>query len=84
MTERATYARHQVSMTEILEVHGGDPRYFMNSGTHRAPIIMVGPTAAGRWLCVPLEPAGQSGVWRPVTAFEANAHHRGKYSQGGA
>ena len=83
LTERATYAKHNVTLTEILQVHAGQPKYFTNVGTHRAPIIMVGPTFAGRLLCVPVEPTNRHGVWRLVTAFEANAHHRLRY-QGGS
>lgn len=43
---------------------------------------MVGPTRAGRFLCVPIEPTGKCGVWRPVTAFTANAHHVKRYEEG--
>jgi hypothetical protein len=84
LNERGTYAKHVVSLAEILEVHQGRPRYFLNtgSGARRAPAIMLGLTARGRCLCVPIEPVGSDGVWRPVTAFEANAHHREKYEEG--
>lgn len=84
LAERATYQKHQVAVTEILDVHRGAPKFFRNSGTGRAPTIMVGITARGRWLCVPIEPTGRPGIWRPVTAFEANAHHREKYQEGGS
>ena len=79
LAERATYAKHDVALSEVLQVHANAPKYFINSGTHRAPIVMVGPTLAGRFLCVPLEPTGRFGVWRPVTAFQANTHHRNRY-----
>jgi hypothetical protein len=82
MSERGTYEKHLVTIGEVLEVHAGVPRYFLNASTGRAPIVMVGPTHAERMLCVPLEPvANREGVWRPVTAFEANAHHRARYRQ---
>lgn len=89
LTERATYEKHVVTLAEVLEVHLRQPMYFENHGEgRRAPIIMVGPTDAGRFLCVPLEPTGRKGVWRPVTAFQANTHHRQSYegdlSNGGA
>ncbi len=72
------YEKHQVSLTEIREVHSGKPKIFPNE-VEGAPIVMVGPTAADRVLTVPLEPTGQRGVWRPRTAFEANAHHIIRY-----
>jgi hypothetical protein len=83
MRSRGTYEKHVVNVTEILEVHSGEPKYFLNSSTGRAPVIMLGITTDGRWLCVPVEPvSGRKGVWQPVTAFEANAHHRRRYEEG--
>jgi hypothetical protein len=79
LAQRGFYPKHRVAVVEILQVHEGVPRYFANVGTGRAPIVIVEPTAAGRFLCVPIEPTGLRGTWRPVTAFEANAHHRTKY-----
>lgn len=83
LLERTTYEKHVVTISEVLEVHASAPRYFLNEGYEpegeRAPVIMVGQTAKGRWLCVPIEPAGTRGVWRPKTAFQANRHHIEKY-----
>lgn len=79
MVERGLYAKHEVSIEEILEVHGGSPRYFENQGLGNASVIMVGATTAGRWLCVPIEPGAETNLWRVRTAFEANAHHRRRY-----
>ena len=73
------YDKHRVSLAEIREVHSGEPKFFSNAGPGNAPIFMVGPTAADRFLIVPLDPTGQRGVWRPRTAFEANAHHITRY-----
>lgn len=83
LMERGFYDKHRVSLTEIAETHMGHPRFFLNEGQHRAPVVMVGPTAAGRLLCVPVEPAGRWGAWRPVTAFEANRHHHERYMEAG-
>ena len=81
LRDRGTYAKHIVKLTEIVEVHGDVPKLFVNSSaTGQAPIVMVGPTATGRMLCIPLVPTGKWGVWKPVTAFEANTHHREKYA----
>lgn len=106
LMERATFDKHRVTLAEILQVHRGNPRYFLNEGSpptassrstseqgrssetphpvesHRAPIVMVGPTDAGRILTVPLVPAGQYGAWRPVTAFQSNTHHKTRYFEG--
>ena len=80
LAERATYEKHQFTSQEVLEVHQGQPRYFENTGAgRRAPIIMVGPTLAGRFLGVPLVPAGRFGVWRPLTGFQANTNDVTRY-----
>lgn len=85
LSERGTYDKHIVSILELSDVLHNNPRFFLNGGEgRRAPLIMVGYTQAGRWLCVPMEPTTRRGVWHPVTAFEANAHHRAKYDAEGA
>jgi hypothetical protein len=81
MASRSHYEKHVVTVSEILEVHGGQAGYFENSGGGRAPIIMVGQTTAGRYICVPVEPTGRFGRWRVVTAFSANEHHRRRYEE---
>jgi hypothetical protein len=81
MARRAFYREHRVSLSELMEVHAGNPRYFRNATGLRAPFVMVGRTAAGRILCVPIEPTASLGLWRPVTAFEANTHHVTRYLQ---
>ena len=78
--QRAIYDKHRVSPSEIIETHEGSPEYFENIGEQRrAPLLLVGPTDGGRMILVPLEPTGRWGVWRVVTAFEANSHHRERY-----
>jgi hypothetical protein len=85
LLERATYDKHNVTVLEILEVHELEPKYFINRGPDdagsesKAPLVMVGPTSSGRVLAVPIDPTGEYGIWRPRTAFEANAHHKDKY-----
>ncbi len=79
LRERAVFEKHRVMLSEVLEVQEGTPRYFRNRGGRRAPVIMVGLTVAGRILCVPIEPTGRQGVWRPVTAFEANTHDKERF-----
>ena len=74
------YAKHRVSEQEIREAWFGNPAYVENVGRRRGEsIIMLGRTHSGRILVVPLQPTHRWGVWRPVTAFEANAHHKERY-----
>jgi len=68
----AKLAQHRISLEETLEVLDGEPRFFVNRRGRRASHVMVGPTASGRLLVVPIEDWGRA-VWRPVTAFEANS-----------
>ncbi len=83
LSERSRYDKHTVSLTEVLQVHANSPKYYLNGDLRpgRAPIAMVGPTYAGRILCIPIEPTEHLGVWRPKTAFEANAHHTSRYME---
>ena len=57
LAEQEYYSKHQVTLTEILEVHLGRPRYFDNRAGKRAPVIMLGPTTKQRLLCIPIERA---------------------------
>ena len=75
------YAKHLVSPQEIEEALAEAPAFLENAGKRRAPIVMVGPTRSGRMLVAPLEPTSRRGVWRAVTAFEANAHDRERYEE---
>ena len=74
LEERGITRKHIVSFAEILEVFAGTPRILENQPApgRRAPLVMVGPTVAGRFLTVPIEPTGKWGIWRPMTAFESN------------
>lgn len=91
LRKRGWYAEHSVRLAEILQVHSGRPRYFLNATPpgdgapprpRRAPVVMVGPTALGRFVTVPIEPTGRYGIWHPVTAFQSNTHHRERYLEG--
>ncbi len=42
---------------------------------------MVGLTGKGLILVVPIEPTGQHGVWRAVSAFMANTHDVASYGK---
>ena len=76
------YPKHIVTGKEVRQVYSAAPEYFENTGEDRkAPIIMVGPTDAGRMVCVPIAPTHIEGLWYPVTAFEATAHHILRYGK---
>jgi hypothetical protein len=53
-----------------------------NPRDRAAPIVMLGATDAGRILKVPLVPTDYWGIWRPITAFEANTYDRKRYEEG--
>lgn len=77
--------RHpDVNVADIIEVHANpDTEYFDNEYSRErpehAPVIMLGYTASGRFLSVPIEPTGQSGVWRARTAFAGDQDHEQRY-----
>lgn len=80
--EGRQYGKHNVTEKEVREVHSNFPEYFINKGENkRAPIILVGSTNTGRMIVVPIEPTHIKSVWRPVTAFAANAHDIERYQE---
>ena len=80
--DRHQYGKHAVSAKEVRQIHTGAPEYFENEGeARRAPVVMVGPTESDRMIVVPIEPTHTRCLWRPVTAFEANAHDRDRYCE---
>lgn len=74
----AKFAAHGVTIIDILDVLDLEPRFFMNRRGRRASHVMLGPTGSGRVLVVPIEDWSR-GVWRPVTAFEANTWQIRRY-----
>jgi hypothetical protein len=76
----AKLAANHLTIDEVQEVKDKWPRYYRNRPERRASHVMVGPTARGRMLVVPIEPFGRSeGVWRPVTGFEAAPGQAARY-----
>lgn len=75
----AKFAAHGVSLDEVHQVYEKWPRYYENRSDRRATHVMLGPTRAGRLLVVPIEPVGSTGLWRPVTAFEASPGAAARY-----
>jgi hypothetical protein len=74
----AKIADHGATISDVLDVLDREPRFFVNRRARRASHVMVGPTQSGRVLVVPIEDWGR-GVWRPVTAFEANGWQARRY-----
>jgi hypothetical protein len=79
--EHVRERKHSVSFLEVLEVHSDYLRteYFYNEGhlegepDRDAPILMLGYTQAGRFLCVPITPADTRGHWLALTAYEPDS-----------
>ncbi len=71
-------ADHGITIMDVLEVMDNQPRFFANRRSRRASHVMVGPTSSGRVLVVPIEDWGR-GIWRPVTAFDANRWQAQRY-----
>ncbi len=78
----AKFAAHGISVVEVLEVYENRPRFYVNRPDRRASHVMLGPTFAGRFLVVPIEPAARA-VWRPVTAFEPTREQAARYRRFG-
>ncbi len=74
----AKFAQHRITPGEVQQVFDRQPRFYRNRPDRRASIVMLGPTAQGRLLVVPLEAVGR-GVWRPVTAFEPTPQQAARY-----
>ncbi len=71
-------ADHGVTIMDVLEVMDIQPRFFANRRVRRASHVMIGPTRSGRVLVVPIEDWGR-GIWRPVTAFDADGWQAQRY-----
>lgn len=74
----AKIADHGATIVDVLDVLDREPRFFVNRRARRGSHVMVGPTQSGRVLIVPIEDWGR-GVWRPITAFDANAWQVRRY-----
>lgn len=72
------FADHGISLMDVLEVLDREPRFYVNRRDRRASHVMVGSSLDGRLLVIPIEDWGR-GIWRPVTAFEANAWQARRY-----
>ncbi len=72
--------RHGVTPREMRQVLDGEPQFFPNKKKHGATHIMIGQTYGGRLLTIPILKTLEDGIWRPATAFEADADERASYN----
>jgi hypothetical protein len=77
--KEAKFAAHGIDVIEVQEVLELQPRFFVNRAARRASHVMVGSTRSGLLLAVPIEQWGESGVWRPATAFAATGELAARY-----
>jgi hypothetical protein len=71
--------RHRVTAEEVQQVRDDRPRFFKNEGGGRtATHVMVGRTAGGRLLFVPISKMAP-GLWRPTTAYPPTPHQTAQY-----
>jgi hypothetical protein len=78
----AKMSRNKVTVTEAVEVIAG-ARYklFRNprSADAGAPLIVVGPTAGGRFITMPIDPTYTDGLYRPRTAYDSGKRQLDAY-----
>lgn len=72
-------ARHQVTAIEVFQVLDGSPVFVRNKKQHQARLIMIGPTAGGRILSVPIAETPVDGLWRPATGWVSTEAEKARY-----
>jgi hypothetical protein len=68
-----------VSSDELFEVLYGTPVFPGNQRGWSATLLMIGRTAGGRLLTVPLAPTPTYGLWRPATAWSSSPSEIARY-----
>ena len=76
-------ARHGVTGDEVQQVVDGETVFLRNRRRRSTTLLMIGPTLGGRFLTVPLAPAGRFGVWRPATAWTSTGGEIQRYRAAG-
>src|SRR3954464_4705050 len=69
-------ARHQINPEEVVQVCDGD---HILRQAYDGRLMLIGPTATGRWVSVVLEPAGDEAYY-PVTARPAGRAKSGVFT----
>jgi hypothetical protein len=77
----AKLAMHGLAMRDALEVLDEDPRLMLNLSPDGAPYVLIGPTAAGRMVTLPIDPTPEPGVWRPRTGYPSSDSEALRYEE---
>jgi hypothetical protein len=77
---KATYIETEKKTTfrEVLEVLGGEPRFFTETKDGRERFAMLGRDDRGRWTVVGLEQVGETTTWRVTTAYHMGREIRAR------
>ena len=76
----AKLAAHGVSIREAFQVLEGVPRALRNHG-EGAPWVIIGPTATGRMITLPIDPTDEPGIWRPRTTYDSSRTESRRYAK---
>lgn len=76
-------ARHHFSSSEVLEVFDNEPLWGRNRRDRAGNRQAIGRTNGGRLLTVVALWDGDTGVLRPITAWDANPAERTSYLRSG-
>ena len=71
--------RHGVSPRRAFEILDEAPVLLRNFAKGGAPFLFVGPDAGGIFLSLPIDQAGEYGLWRPRTAYPSKARDVWRY-----
>lgn len=71
---------HGVSIREAYQVLEGAPRALRNH-SEGAPWVIIGPTANGRMITLPIDPTDEPGIWRPRTASDSSRKESRRYAK---
>ena len=76
----AKLASHGVSIHEAYQVLWTRPRALRNH-SDGAPWVLIGPTASGRMITLPIDPTDEPGIWRPRTGYDSSRKERRRYAR---
>jgi hypothetical protein len=77
----AKLAAHGLTMRDALDVLDEDPRLMLNKSPEGAPYVLIGPTAVGRMVTLPIDPTNEPGVWRPRTGYASSDAEAIRYGE---
>ena len=77
---QAKLASHDVTIREAYQVLETAPRALRNH-SQGAPWVIIGPTASGRMLTLPIDPTDDPGIWRPRTGYDSSRKENRRYAR---